>query len=173
MKPIRIAALVVIGAAVVALAGVGRPDLAGGASEPSGGITVTGTGTVQSVPDQAQFSLGVQTNGPTARGALAANSERMRRVLAALFAAGVAKGDVQTQDVSVSKSYPDNGYSAGNSYSVGNAISNTTTQPLYQSCRWNGGTFQYQFAVANVEPVAHHERVTGVGPHAEFLHHRA
>jgi uncharacterized protein YggE len=118
MKPIRIAALVVIGAAVIALAGVGRPDLAGGASEPSGGITVTGTGTVQSVPDQAQFSLGVQTNGPTAREALAANSERMRRVLAALFAAGVAKGDVQTQDVSVSKSYPDNGYSADNSVSV-------------------------------------------------------
>ena len=118
MKPIRVAALVVVGTAVVAFAGVGRPDLAGGASEPTGGITVTGTGTVQSVPDQAQFSLGVQTDGPTAREALAANSERMRRVLAALFAAGVAKGDVETQDVSVSKSYPGNGYSADNSVSV-------------------------------------------------------
>jgi hypothetical protein len=118
MKPIRIAALVVVGAAVVALAGVGRPDFAGGASEPSGGITVNGTGSVSAVPDQAQFSLGVETTGPTAREALAANSERMRRVLAALFAAGVAKGDVQTQDVSVSKSYPDNGYSADNSVSV-------------------------------------------------------
>ena len=118
MKPIRIAALVVAGAAVVAFAGVGRPDLAGGASEPSGGITVTGAGTVQSVPDQAQFSLGVQTDGPTAREALAANSERMRTVLAALFAAGVARGDVQTQDVSVSKSYPGDGYSADNSVSV-------------------------------------------------------
>src|SRR5436190_1944679 len=118
MKPIRIAALLTVGAAVVALAGVGRPDLAGGASEPSGGITVSGTGSVQAVPDQAQFSLGVETSGPTAREALAANSERMRRVLAELFAAGVAKGDVQTQDVSVSRSYPDNGYSAENSVSV-------------------------------------------------------
>ena len=118
MKPIRIAVLVVVGAAVVALAGVGRPDLAGGASEASGGITVNGTGTVQAVPDQAQFSLGVETKGPTAREALAANSERMRRVLAALDAAGVAKGDVQTQDVSVSRSYPDNDYSADNSVSV-------------------------------------------------------
>jgi uncharacterized protein YggE len=118
MKPIRIAVLVVIGAAVVALAGVGRPDLAGGASEASGGITVNGTGTVQAVPDQAQFSLGVETKGPTAREALAANSERMRRVLAALDAAGVAKGDVQTQDVSVSRSYPDDGYSADNSVSI-------------------------------------------------------
>ena len=122
MKPIRIAALVVVGAAVVALAGVGRPDLAGGASEPSGGITVTGTGTVQTTPDQAAFTLGVQSEGPTARDALAANSERMRRVLAALFAAGVAKKDVQTQDVSLSQTYSSdgrpNGYSAHNSVSV-------------------------------------------------------
>ena len=118
MKPIRIVALVAAGTAIVAFAGVGRPDLAGGASEPSGGITVTGTGTVQSVPDQAQFSLGVDSTGPTAREALAANSERMRRVLAALFAAGVAKGEVQTQDVSISRSYQDESYSAENSVSV-------------------------------------------------------
>jgi uncharacterized protein len=122
MKPIRIAALVVVGAAVVALAGVGRPDLAGGAPEPAGGITVSGTGTLQTVPDQAEFTFGVQSEGPTARDALAANSKRMRRVLAALFAAGVAKKDVQTQDVSLSKTYssdgrPD-GYSAHNSVSV-------------------------------------------------------
>jgi uncharacterized protein YggE len=118
MKPIRIAALVVVGAAFVALAGVGRPGLAGGASKASGGITVNGAGTVQAVPDQAQFSLGVESRGPTAREALAANSERMRRVLAALDAAGVAKGDMQTQDVAVSRSYPDDGYSADNSVSV-------------------------------------------------------
>src|SRR4029453_14775122 len=99
-------------------AGIGRPDLAGGASEPSGGVTVSGTGTVESVPDEAQFSLGVESTGGTAREALAANSERMRRVLAALYAAGIAKGDVQTQDVSVSRSYPENGYSADNSVSV-------------------------------------------------------
>jgi uncharacterized protein len=122
MTPIRIAALVAIGAAVVALAGVGRPDLAGGASEPSGGITVTGTGTVETVPDQAEFTLGVQTEGPTAREALVANSKRMRRVLDALSAAGVAKEDVRTQDVSVSQSYLSDGrvdgYSAHNSVSV-------------------------------------------------------
>jgi uncharacterized protein len=122
MKPIRIAALVLIGAAVVALVGVGRPDLAGGAPEPSGGITVTGTGTVQTVPDQAEFTLGVQSEGPTARDALAVNSQRMRQVLAALFSAGVAKKDVQTQDVSLSQAYSSdgrpNGYSAHNSVSV-------------------------------------------------------
>ena len=122
MKPIRIAALVAVGAAVVALAGVGRPDLAGSASDPSGGITVRGTGTVKTTPDQAEFTLGVQSEGATAREALASNSERMRRVLAALFSAGIAKGDVQTQDVSLSQSYSGdgrpNGYSAHNSVAV-------------------------------------------------------
>ena len=122
MKPIRIAALVVAAAAVVAFAGVGRPDSAGGASKPTGGITVTGTGTVTSVPDEATFTVGVQTQGSTARDALASNSEQMRRVIAAVRLAGVSKDDVQTQDVSVSANYSDgnqiDGYSASNSVLV-------------------------------------------------------
>jgi uncharacterized protein len=122
MKPIRIAALVAAAAAVVAFAGVGRPDLAGGASDPAGGITVSGTGTVKTTPDQAEFTLGVSSKGATAREALAANSERMRHVLDALSAAGVAKEDIQTQDISVSQSYSNDGrvdgYSAHNSVSV-------------------------------------------------------
>ena len=122
MKAIRIAALVVAAAAVVAFAGVGRPDSAGGASKPTGGITVTGTGTVTSVPDEATFTVGVQTQGSTARDALASNSEQMRRVIAAVRLAGVSKDDVQTQDVSVSANYSDgnqiDGYSASNSVLV-------------------------------------------------------
>ena len=86
MKLMRIAVLVAVGAAVVALAGVGRPEAAGGASKPTGGITVTGVGTVNSVPNEAEFSLGLQTKGATAREALAANSEKMRDVLAAVKA---------------------------------------------------------------------------------------
>jgi hypothetical protein len=39
----------------------------------------------------------------------------------------------------------DTGYTGGNTYSVGNAIANTTTQPLYQSQRY--GAFSYQFTV--------------------------
>jgi uncharacterized protein len=122
MNPIRILALVILGAAVVALAGVGRPESAGGAEKPAGGITVNGTGTVKTVPDEATFSLGVESKGATAREALAVNSERMRRVIAAVRAAGVAKDDVQTQDVSISPSYDNggqvSGYSASNSISV-------------------------------------------------------
>jgi uncharacterized protein len=122
MKPIRIAALVAVGAAVVAFAGVGRPDSAGGAEKPSGGITVTGVGTITSVPDEASFTIGVQTQGSTAREALASNSEQMQRVIAAVKAAGVAKRDSKTEDVSVSANYVDegriDGYSARNSVLV-------------------------------------------------------
>jgi uncharacterized protein len=122
MKPMRIAVLVVLAAVVVAFAGVGRPDSAGGAEKTAGGITVTGVGTVTSVPDEAAFTIGVQTQGSTAREALAANSEQMRRVIDAVRSAGVEKGDVKTQDVSVSANYADegriDGYSARNSVLV-------------------------------------------------------
>jgi uncharacterized protein YggE len=122
MKPLRILTLVAVGAAVVAFAGVGRPESAGGAEKPAGGITVTGVGTVKSVPDEASFTIGVQSQGSLAREALAANSEQMRRVIAALRSAGVAKADVKTQDVSVSANYADegriDGYSARNSVLV-------------------------------------------------------
>jgi uncharacterized protein YggE len=122
MKPLRIAALVAVAAAVVAFAGVGRPESAGGAEKPAGGITVTGVGTVTSVPDEAAFTIGVQTQGSTAREALAANSEQMRRVIDAVRAAGVDKNDIKTQDVSVSANYVDegriDGYSARNSVLV-------------------------------------------------------
>jgi hypothetical protein len=114
--------LVAVAAAVVAFAGVGRPESAGSAEKSIGGITVTGVGTTTSVPDEAAFTIGVQTEGPAAREALAANSEQMRRVIAAVRSAGVAKSDVKTQDVSVSASYADegriDGYSARNSVLV-------------------------------------------------------
>jgi uncharacterized protein len=122
MKPLRIVALVAVAGAVVAFAGVGRPESAGGAEKQSGGITVIGVGTITSVPDEASFTIGVQTQGSTAREALAANSEQMRRVIAAAKAAGVAKSDIKTQDVSVSANYANegriDGYSARNSVLV-------------------------------------------------------
>ena len=122
MKPLRILVLVAVGAAVVAFAGVGRPETADSAEKADGGITVTGVGTITSVPDEAAFTIGVQTQGSTAREALAANSEQMRRVIAAVTSAGVEKSDVKTQDVSVSANYADegriDGYSARNSVLV-------------------------------------------------------
>jgi uncharacterized protein YggE len=119
MKTIRIALAAALILAAAALAGVGRPETAGADTDSSGGITVTGTGPVSSVPDEAEFSLGVSTTGTTARSTLASNTQQMQRVIDALRAAGVARADIKTQDVSVGRDYDDDGgYTARNSVSV-------------------------------------------------------
>jgi uncharacterized protein len=124
MKALRISGVVLLVLVATAVAGVGIPETAGGAeSSPAQGITVTGTGTAQTVPNEAQFSLGVTTKGSTAREALAANSARMERVIAALKSAGVSDKDIKTQDVSVGPGYDGekgstSGYAARNSVSV-------------------------------------------------------
>src|SRR4051812_24149054 len=99
---VPIAVLAALGVIVVALAGVGRPGAVHGSPAPTGrGITVTGTGTTEAVPDEASFSFGVESTGATARAAQAANAERMVGVVAALKGAGIAGRDLQTTDVSV------------------------------------------------------------------------
>lgn len=120
MKTITIALTAFLLLALAAIAGVGRPETAGGASEtPPAGITVTGVGHAQAVPDEAEFSLGITTKGESARAALTANSARMHELIAALKNAGVASKDVKTQDVSVGPSYEERGgYVARNSVSV-------------------------------------------------------
>jgi uncharacterized protein len=123
MKRLLFAAAALFG--IVALAGaVGLPDLAG-AQDATGddrdSITVTGVGSVESVPDEAQMSFGVETRRPTAKAAVAANGDEMRAVINALRRAGAR--ELATQWVSV---YPVSngedgtidGYSASNSVSA-------------------------------------------------------
>jgi uncharacterized protein YggE len=124
MKPVRIAAVALLGLAAVALAGIGRPEPAQG-EEPKPGrtVTVTGTGTVTSVPDSAQFSFGVESQGSDAKEALAANATQMRRVIEALRKADVDLRDVKTQYVSLNPRYNDDGrtvagYTATNTLTV-------------------------------------------------------
>jgi uncharacterized protein YggE len=88
---------------VATLAAATLPGSASSAAAEAGGITVVGTASVSSVPDQAELSFGVQSEGESARAALAANAAEMRKVIAALKAAGVA--DVKTQSVSLSPRY--------------------------------------------------------------------
>jgi uncharacterized protein YggE len=77
---------------------------------------------VDTVPDEAEFSLGITTKGRTARAPLSANSERMRALIDALKAAGIAERDIQTRDVSVGSNYDETGRSdefvASNTVSV-------------------------------------------------------
>lgn len=122
MKTIHIAMAALLVLAAAALAGIGRPEPAGGASdEERKGITVTGVGHVDAVPDEAEFSIGITTQGPTAREALTANSTRMRRLIEALKAAGVDERDIKTQNVSVGPDYREDGKSGG--FSAQNSVS--------------------------------------------------
>ena len=109
-------------AAAAVLSGIGRPEAARGV-EPAAdarGITTSGTGTVETVPDRASFSFGVETLGETAREALAANGTSVRRVIEALRDAGVDLRDIRTQQISIYPRYADEaravvGYTASNS----------------------------------------------------------
>lgn len=125
MKLVRIAAVAAAAGLVVAFAGAGRPEHASG--RPSAletrAITVSGTGSVHVVPDRAQFSFGVTTQGASASSALSANSEFARKLISALKVAGVAKADIQTEAVMLSPAYSDDGstivgYTATNSVSA-------------------------------------------------------
>jgi hypothetical protein len=96
----RILPLAGLLALAVVVAAVALPGSASSAAADEGGITVQGTASVASVPDRAELSFGVETQAKTARAALAANAAEMRRVLAALRAAGAT--DLKTQYVSLS-----------------------------------------------------------------------
>jgi hypothetical protein len=119
----RLLLLAAAGLAVVALAGaVGLPDLAEAqdAAEAERTVTATGVGSVQAVPDEAQMSFGVETRAQTARAAVSANADAMRRVINALRQAGAR--ELQTQWVSIYPVSRDDGtidgYSASNSVSA-------------------------------------------------------
>lgn len=64
-------------------------------------ITVTGAAESEAVPDRATVSAGVDTRAETAAGALASNAETMTAVFAAIEAAGIERGDIQTSQLSL------------------------------------------------------------------------
>jgi uncharacterized protein len=123
MKPMHLGILALVGLAAAALAGVGRPEPARSQDDDSRHVTVSGSGRVASVPDVASFSFGVSSRSATAKGALDANASEMRRVIAALHAAGVASKDIRTEQVSLMPELDENGrvvtgYAASNSVSA-------------------------------------------------------
>jgi uncharacterized protein YggE len=83
-------------------------------------ITVTGTGTVTGTPDQLVLSMGVQTNGSSVSGALAAANGAVRSVTGVLRHGGVAAADIQTSGLSI---YPDySGSGAPSGYAVSESL---------------------------------------------------
>ena len=123
MKRIGIGVAGAVFGLVVALA---LPSFGQSSSPVSGStahsVSVTGTATITSSPDEAVVSLGVQTNAGTADGALQQNASRMQHVLAALAGFGIGKSDIATSDVSLYPNYTNggsiSGYQASNSVSV-------------------------------------------------------
>ena len=111
--------------AVVAFAGVGRPEAARGDVASPDTVTTTGHGVVTVVPDEASVSAGVHTQAASAASALAQNAQLISSVVAALKAAGGS--DLQTQQVSLYPQTNDQnqvtGYVADNSVSAKTKIS--------------------------------------------------
>ena len=122
MKTKRILLIAAPLALALGLAAATLPGSASSAAADAGGITVQGTASVTSVPDRAELSFGVESQGQTAKAALAANATEMRKVIAAVKAAGVAAADVKTQYVSLSPRYNEKneaqGFVATNSVSA-------------------------------------------------------
>ena len=116
----RLLLLVLPAALAGIIAAATLPGGAASADAEPGGITVQGTASIETTPDRAALSFGVESQAESARAALAANAAEMRRVLAALKGAGAT--DVTTQSVSVSPRYGDRmaveGYTAQNSVSA-------------------------------------------------------
>ena len=123
MKRIALAAGLLLVAA--ALAGVLRPDGAGAAdpATTTDTVSVTGTGSVDAVPDRAEVSAGVETRAATAKAALTANGAAMQKVIAALRSNGGK--DVTTQTVSLSTAFDQNGQPNG--FVASNVASAETT----------------------------------------------
>jgi uncharacterized protein len=128
MKLARIALIAAAAVAVAAFAGVFQPsgaNSAPAADTPSGGITVLGTGSANVTPDRASFGFGTVSQAATANAALSASSQAVARVIAALKKAGVAQGDMQTSEVSLSPRTNDKGDGI-----VGYTASNTVTATI-------------------------------------------
>jgi uncharacterized protein YggE len=89
-------------------------------------LNLSASGESKVTPDLATITLGVQTDGPTAAGALSANAAQMIKVVAALKKAGIADRDIQTSNLNVNPQYvyvqnepPKlNGYQASNQVTI-------------------------------------------------------
>ena len=89
------AAVVAVAAALVGVA-IGHAT-----ASASGTISVTGSGTVQGVPDTVSFQIGVQSVATSAASALSANNTRVGDLEDSLLAHGVRREDMQTSGLNI------------------------------------------------------------------------
>jgi uncharacterized protein len=109
MRLRRALLLAVVLLAASALAGVAQPRLGRSADAPAKAITVSGHGTVTTVPDRASFDFTVETRAQTAAGAIARDGDAAAAVARAVKNAGVPATDVRTSQISLSPQTTPNG----------------------------------------------------------------
>jgi uncharacterized protein YggE len=117
-----------------AIAGVAQPHFGSSATTPPPvkTITVTGDGSVTTVPDRATFGFTIETRAKTASAALTENSTDAAAVIAALKAAGVTSANLQTSQVSLNPQTSQDGttivgYTASNSVTVRTGLASAGT----------------------------------------------
>lgn len=66
-------------------------------------VQVSASGRADARPDEARFTLGVETIAPTARAASAQNNATFAKVAAALARLGVKEDDLQTRSITLSR----------------------------------------------------------------------
>jgi len=93
-------------------------------------LVVSGQGRVTATPDTASLTLGVITQGPTARAAQEENARVMGRVIAALEHEGVPREQMRTSRLSLSPvwHYPREGKPQLEGYRAQNALTLTTAE---------------------------------------------
>jgi uncharacterized protein YggE len=119
LLPLVLVALCLVAAYLI---GSARPSVANAATvtpraataDPSStGITVTGSGTVTGTPDTLSVSLSVTATASTIDDALARATRAQSAVVASLKESGVAAGDLQTSNLSISPNYTSKGLPSG------------------------------------------------------------
>ena len=85
---------------------------------------------VDSAPDTATFSTGVETKAKTASQALSENSAQARKVVARLKALGIAEKDIQTTGINLRADYEYDQETRQNNF-VGYVVSNQVSATLH------------------------------------------
>ena len=101
-----LAALAIVAMVIVSAVALTRPlGVISSNSSASKTIQVSGMGTVSASPDQTVLYLAVETQAPTATGAIAENAAAMTNVIGNLTAAGISKDSIQTTSYSLTPVY--------------------------------------------------------------------
>ncbi len=94
-----------LAAAPLAFAAAASAQVPDTIPDDPGTIQVAGMAEVRVPADQAEVSLAVETEGPTARQAAAENAERMDRVVSAVRATGIAGLEIETRGYTLRPRY--------------------------------------------------------------------